>query len=89
MKDSTKARELLDILYEDSPELFPPEMKQGYQFNGKSRLSKKSGLQVRRIKIGGSTYRLRPSFLLSYHRGRTEEVAKAYFLFVLAYLFGH
>lgn len=80
MENRSTARELIDALYEDSPELFPLQMEKGYQLNGKSRKSKKSGLQLRKIKISGKTYRIRPSFLMSYHRGKVEEIAKGLFL---------
>ncbi len=38
------------------------------------------GIQMRKIKIAGSSYRLRPGFLLPHMRGTTKQVAKPLFL---------
>jgi len=96
LQDISIAHELVGATYEQSPELFPTQMAGGYQFNGKSRKSKKTDLQMRKIKIGGVSYRIRPSFILSYQRGKTEEVSKGLFLlrfgvpfWALAFVFGH
>lgn len=64
--------------------------------NGKTRVSKKLGVQLRKIKVAGISYQLRPSFLLPAMRAKTEEVSKPLFLlrfgvpfWALAYVFGH
>jgi len=41
-------------------------MSVGYKLNGKTRVSKKLGLQMRKIKVSGISYRIRPSYILSY-----------------------
>ena len=53
------------------------------------------GIQLRRIKVGKALYRIRPSFMLSYMRGRTKEVEHALLLirfgvpfWVIAMVFG-
>ena len=43
-------------------------------------LSKKLGIQMRKIKVGDITYRIRPSFILPYCRAKTSEASKALFL---------
>jgi len=45
------------------PELFPPQITEGYTFHD-SRLSKKQNLDIRRIKIAEDKFSIRPSFLL-------------------------
>jgi len=62
------------------PELFPKGMENGYMLNGKTKLSKKLNIQMRKIKVGKITYRIRPSFILPYCRAKTSEVSKALFL---------
>ena len=78
--NNSLAKELINALYEQSPELFPISMSGGYQLNGRSRISKKTGLQLRKIKVGGIVYRIRPSFILSYQRGRVDIASKGLFL---------
>ncbi len=77
-------------------ELFPPEFEGGFIFRGSYR-SKKLGLELKRIrfKSSGQTYQIRPSFLMPYMIGRTDEVDKALYLRLwgvphdaLAYVFG-
>lgn len=70
-------------------------MSLGWNLNGKDRVSKKSGYQLRRIIVGENIYRIRPSFLLPYHRGKTADVSGGLFLlrfgvpfWALAYVFG-
>lgn len=71
-------------------------MQEGFVFNGKSRLSKKSSYQLRQIKVGTQFYRLQPSWLLPYQRTTTDVASKALFLarfavpfWAIAYVFGH
>ena len=64
-----------------SPELFPKAIaEEGYTLKGKDRVSIKMGIQLRRIRIGNSIYRIRPGFVLSYMRAKTKDVEKALFL---------
>jgi len=95
LKDRKVARAQIASHYAQHPELFPPEMSEGFALNGRTRLSKKLGIQMRKIKVGGISYRIRPGFVLPYLRARTEEVSKALFLirfgvpfWALAYVFG-
>lgn len=95
MTDLPFARAYLQSHYETYPELFPPGMV-GFVFNGRSRVSKKTGLQQRKILVEGQVYRIRPSFVLSYQRGWSEEASKGLFLlrfgvpfWALAFVLGH
>lgn len=81
MSDISFARQIIDDVYLKSPELFPSNFSETtYIFKGKERVSKKQGLQQRRIKIGTFIYRLRPSFMLPYMRATTTEVENALLL---------
>jgi hypothetical protein len=80
MKDNGKAHQVIQRAYAQNPELFPPGMRLGYKLNGKTRPSKKLGLRLRRIEIQGTTYRLRPCFVLPYMRATTSQVKHAMFL---------
>jgi len=89
------AKGYVDKAYRDHPELFPAAMAGGYVLNGTSRVSSKQGLRMRKLVIGGIGYQIRPSFMLSYMRGRSDEVEKPLFLlrfgvpfWALAYVFG-
>ena len=77
-----KFREYINIQYENHPELFPSAFKQGFHFHGFRHSKKQSGFRTRRILLPGSkkVYSLRPSFMFSYQRAKTEEVEKALFL---------
>jgi len=96
VQDSSIAHEYIKYYYSEMPECFPAEMEKGYQLNGRDRKSKKTKIQQRRIKLGDMIYRIRPSFILPYQRGRTEEASKGLFLlrfgvpfWALSYCFGH
>jgi len=76
------------------PELFPPEISKGYQMKD-IYYPKKQSVPIRRIEIAGIAYTIRPSFLLPYMTGKTDEVEKALFLrkfnvpfWALSYVFG-
>lgn len=78
------------------PELFPVDFEGGFTFRGNYR-SKKLGLELKRIRFNssGETYQIRPSFLMPYMVGRTDELDKALYLRLwgvphdaLAYVFG-
>lgn len=96
MQNNQIAHQLIQKAFQDHPELFPMRMKKGYVLNGKTRVSKKLSVQLRKIKVAGISYQLRPSFLLPAMRAKTEEVSKALFLlrfgvpfWALAFVFGH
>jgi hypothetical protein len=92
----TRYRQYLSGMLEQHPELFPKDMDQGFTFHD-CYVSVKQDLIMRRIKLKatGSVFTLRPSFVMPYMIGRTEEVAKALYLrqwgvpfAALAYVFG-
>lgn len=75
------AHEIIISALNSSPELFPentPEL--GYTLKGLDRISKKMNIQLRRIKIGDTIYRIRPSYIMPYMSGKTEQVKNALFL---------
>jgi hypothetical protein len=96
MADVTTYRTYLTTVWQQHPEVFPQALAQGYTFHDCYR-SRKQDVKLRRIKLKatGAVFTLRPSFLLPYGIGRTEEVEKALFLRqwgvpfeALAYVFG-
>lgn len=96
MADRTLCRQYIMAQYQHHPELFPVALKEGFIFQGLV-YSKKQDLRLRRLKLkgAGEVYQVRPSFMMPYMIGRTEEVEKALFLRrwgvpfeALAYVFG-
>src|SRR3954447_22925326 len=78
--DPVRSREFLDQRIEATPELFPPEIRRGYRMKDLY-TSRKSGWRLRRIDLrNGQSYSVRPSFLLPYLSGRTEDVQAPLFL---------
>lgn len=95
LSDSNVAHDAIKAHYIQSPELFPISMSKGYVLNGKTRVSSKMNIQMRKIKVDGITYQIRPSFILPYLRAKTEEASKGLFLlrfgvpfWALAFVFG-
>ncbi len=95
INDLDTAHKILGDYSSSNPEFFPKNMSQGYMFNGKTRLSKKLGIQMRKVKIDGINYKIRPNFLLPYNRLLTQDVSNALFIkrfgvpfWALAYVFG-
>jgi len=80
MEDNEIAHETISQHYAEYPELFPKEMENGYMLNGCTRISKKLGFKMRKIKVANISYRIRPSFILPYFRAKTSDVSKALFL---------
>ncbi len=89
-------RTYLDPLIESYPELFPPEIANGYWLHDILR-SKKLNLTTRRIQMvaSKSVYQVRPDFALPYMVGKTDQVEKGLYLRrfgvpfdALAYVFG-
>ena len=75
--DAAKMRELLDRSIAQNPELFPPCLRDGYALHGFARPSKKlPGVRLRKIRPtgGGEAYHLRPSFIMSFMTGTTDEL---------------
>jgi len=94
IKDAALFRENLDDNINRFPELFPEEIKQGYRMKDLY-WSKRMGLWIRRIEVQGSSYRIRPSFVMPYLTGWVDDIEKALFLrkfsvpfWALAYVFG-
>ena len=72
--DPEEFRRLLDQQIEATAELFPPEIRQGYRMKDLY-LSRKTGCKLRRIELRNrQCYLVRPSFLMPYLSGRTEDV---------------
>jgi hypothetical protein len=72
--DPVRFREFLDQQIEVTPELFPPEILQGYRMKDLY-TSRKTGWRLRRIDLrNDESYSVRPSFLMPYLSGRTEDV---------------
>ncbi len=72
--DPEEFRKLLDQRIEETPELFPPEIGRGYRMKD-AYTSRKAGWKLRRIELrDDESYSVRPSFLMPYFSGRTEDV---------------
>ncbi len=72
--DPARFREFLDRLIRATPELFPPEIHRGYRMKD-AYTSRKTGWKIRRIDLrNDESYSVRPSFLMPYLSGRTEDV---------------
>ena len=68
--DAAQVRQHLDQLIEQSPELFPSEIGDGYYLTGHLPESKKMpGIRLRQLQTSHGTYTLRPSFVMSYMSG--------------------
>ena len=83
--DPKAYRELIDRCYEKHPELFPPGVSEGYTLHDKRKASAKlPDIQQRRIKVKNSedVYTIRPSFVLPYMVGYTNDVEKGLLSFV-------
>jgi len=92
--DACQFRSHLDSLIESLPELFPPDIADGYWLKD-IRPSAKLGIFIRRIQVNDTTYTVRPSFVMPYLTGTVDVVEKALFLrkfavpfWGLAYVFG-
>ena len=79
LQEAPDFRSYLDQTIELFPELFPAEICKGYKMKDIYR-SKKQDFSTRRIEIGGTAYTIRPSFLMPYLTGITDQVEKAMFL---------
>ncbi|MBF0398435.1 MAG: hypothetical protein HQK78_16785, partial [Desulfobacterales bacterium] len=63
LKDPIKYREQIDKFYEQFPELFPPEIVNGYRMKDIYH-SSKLPIATRRIEIEGTSFTIRPSFIM-------------------------
>ena len=68
-------RQWLDEAFQATPELFPAAFAQGYTLKDE-RVSAKRDLRLRRIecKASGAAFSVRPSFVLPYMTGLTDDV---------------
>lgn len=90
-------RKYLDGQFKRHPELFPAEFSKGYHFHSEYR-QKKQDVILRRIRLKSNSkqvFTIRPSFVMPYGVGRTDEMEKPLFLLRhgvsfdgLAYVFG-
>lgn len=94
IKNAALYRKFLDKIIEESPELFTKEIKGGYLMKD-LRYSIKLKLYQRRILVFGKTFTIKPSCLMPYMTGLTDEVEKGLYLRQfnvsydgLAYVFG-
>jgi hypothetical protein len=72
--DPEEFRRLLDQQIQATPDLFPPEIRRGYRMKDLYR-SRKTGCKLRRIQLRNlRCYLVRPSFLMPYLSGHTEDV---------------
>lgn len=92
--DAKDFRKCIDERIELFPELFPPEISNGYKMKD-IYYSKKQEFDIRRIEIEDIAYTIRPSFVLPYMTGMTDEVEKTLFMrkfnvpfWALSYVFG-
>ncbi len=77
--DPEKFRRLLDRHIEATPELFPPGIERGYRMKDLYP-SRKTGFKLRRIELRSlDCYLVRPSFLMPYLAGRTEDIQSPLF----------
>jgi hypothetical protein len=95
--DPKAFRVWIDRAYADAPELFPDDFDQGYTLLDE-RTSKKVGLRLRRVECNasGCSFTVRPSCVLPYMAGWTDDVEDALFLrrfgvpfWALAHVKGH
>ncbi len=74
VEDPQQFRQFLVRQIEAAPELFPPEIQRGYRMKDLY-TSRKTGWRLRRIDLrNDQSYLVRPSFLMPYLAGHTEDV---------------
>lgn len=102
--DASAFRQHLDETIQSYPELFPPDITQGYKLHGMMPVSQKMPqVQLRRIQLTAldtegqrQVWTIAPCDILPYMAGEVTEVEKALFLrrfgvpyWALTYVFGH
>ena len=94
VNDKAAFRKHLDEMIALYPELFPDDIADGYTLK-EMRYSKKQNVWIRRIDVNNVSYTIRPSFMMPYMTGKTDEIEKALFLrkfdvpfWALSYVFG-
>jgi hypothetical protein len=79
VNDPVLFRNFLDRHLKATPDRFPPEIQQGYRMKDLS-TSRKTGCTLRRIELRNlQCFLIRPSFLMPYRSGRTEDVQSPLF----------
>jgi len=76
--DPERFRKCVDERIKLFPELFPPGITNGYLMKDIYH-SKKQPIAIRRIKIAGVPYTIRPSFMMPYMTGIVDEIEKPLF----------
>jgi predicted glycoside hydrolase/deacetylase ChbG (UPF0249 family) len=77
--NAAATRDYLDSVLAEHPEIFPASMIQGYQFHGRLPESKKlPGIRLRQIRTGDGVFTLRPSFVLSFMTGTTDNLERLF-----------
>jgi hypothetical protein len=81
VNDPQQFRSWLDQAFRDCPELFPKDFAQGYRLKD-DRCSAKTGLRLRRVRLKatGASFSVRPSFVLPYLAGWTDDAQDPLFL---------
>jgi hypothetical protein len=79
--DPARFRAWLDASFRACPELFPKDFAQGYRLQD-SRASLRAGVRLRRVRLKatGASFSIRPSFLLPYLVGSTDDAQGPLFL---------
>jgi hypothetical protein len=79
--DPARFRAWLDQCFRSWPELFPKSFQAGYRLKD-SRTSTRTGLRLRRVRLKatGASFSVRPSFLLPYLVGTTDDAQGPLFL---------
>ncbi|WP_207682955.1 hypothetical protein [Desulfonema magnum] len=77
--DPLQFRLRIDEMIAAHPELFPPGAERGWRTKD-SYISKKQGIKIRRIEIGGVSHTVRPSFVMPYTTDMTDDAENALFL---------
>ena len=79
--DPAQYRQYLSEMLRQYPELFPHGMDQGFTFHDAYASVKQDVIVPRmKVKTTGAVFTLRPSFVMPYMIGRTDEVEKALYL---------
>ncbi len=76
VNDAQKFRAQLDEFLGLFPKLFPNQIVNGYQLK-ETRFSKKLLIPIRRIRVGRTSYTIRPSFVMPYMSGMVDLVERA------------
>jgi hypothetical protein len=94
VKNPSAFRKELDHNIKAYPELFPVGIELGYELKD-SNFSEKLSISIRRIKVSGISYTIRPSFVMPYMTGMVDDVENGLFLrkfdvpfWALAHVFG-